>query len=400
MLRRLLCAYLGFRIAEFGVWIGLAAAAYAVGGVTEATAVMLLQLAPAALAAPSMCSLMRRRGATAVLRGGFALQGAGMAWCATWLAADATGPLRILGYLGAVVAAVAVTSTRPAMACLLPRIVGDDAALARANGLVGAADGVGMLVGPAVAGILLAGPGAGAVFAAMAGVVAGSLVLTVGLPSGVHCTASTTGRRSLAAEVRAIAALPSARVMAGLLALVSLLVGALDLLFVVTAVDVLGRSGAAAAWLNAAFGVGMVVGGAAFGMAARRRLTHWIVGGFVAWALVLLVLTVSASLWVAAAMLVGGGVGAACAEVASRTLLQRVAGLEQLGIAFSIVESTQMAALAAGTLSVGLAVHLVGPRFALVVPATVLLAAVALAYRAVARSEGHAVHQVVAVGAA
>ena len=46
-LRRLLLAYLGFRFAEFGVWVGLAASAYEAGGVGEATAVMLAQLLPA-----------------------------------------------------------------------------------------------------------------------------------------------------------------------------------------------------------------------------------------------------------------------------------------------------------------------------------------------------------------
>ena len=97
----------------------------------------------------------------------------------------------------------------------------------------------------------------------------------------------------------------------------------------------------------------------------------------------------------AAAMLAGGGIGAACAEVAGRTLLQRIAGHERLGEAFSIVESTQMAALAVGTLTVGSAVQEFGPRGALVVPALVLLGVTAATARAVRRSERYATRSVV-----
>jgi predicted MFS family arabinose efflux permease len=226
--------------------------------------------------------------------------------------------------------------------------------------------------------------------------VVGAAVLTIGLPAGITVTGHSTPRPPLLHELRAVLACPSARVVTGLLALVSLLVGALDLGFVVTAVDVLHLSGSAAAWLNAAFGLGMVLGGIAFGTIQRRGLARWVVGGLVLWAVVLLALCTITSAWIAAAMLAGGGLGAAAAEVAGRTLLQRIAGRERLATAFSVVESTQMAALALGTLSVGAAVQWFGPRAALVVPGAVLLAVTAAVSRAVLRSERHATDLVVA----
>ena len=395
VLRRLLCAYLAFRIAEFGVWIGLAAAAYTFGGVREATVVMLVQLVPAALVASRMSEAIRCHGATMVIRIGLSTQAAGMVWCAAWLATNPAGSARLAGYAGAVVAAVAVTATRPAMACLLPRLVRDDTALARANGAVGAADGIGMLLGPAVAAVLLAGSGVAAVFATMAALNGVGALLTAGLPAGIACPPTATAHRSLADDFRLVLASPSARVVTGLLAMVSLLIGALDLAFVVTAVDILHLSASAAAWLNAAFGVGMVLGGVLFGAARRSGFARWIVSGLAAWAVLLLALSVNESVWIAAAMLAGGGIGAACAEVAGRTLLQRIAGHERLGEAFSIVESTQMAALAVGTLTVGSAVQEFGPRGALVVPALVLLGVTAATARAVHRSERYATRSVV-----
>ncbi len=157
-------------------------------------------------------------------------------------------------------------------------------------------------------------------------------------------------------------------------------------------------SGSTAAWLNAAFGAGMVMGGAALGAVTRRRLGRWILVGLMSWAVALLVLAVRTDLWAAAALLAGAGVGAACAEVASRTLLQRVASLALLGQAFSVVEGSQMAALGIGAITVGVAVDRFGPRAALVAPAVLLVALSALVGRAVLRSETRATRPV-ALGA-
>lgn len=397
-LRRLLAAYLGFRIAEFGVWIGLATAAYAAGGVREATGVMVLQLLPAAAFAPVVGSLVGRHGAGPVLRTGLVVQAVGMAWVAAWFVLDGDGPGRVVAYAGAVVAATAVTTTRPCLACLLPRLVTDDDALARTNGVVGGLDGVGMLLGPVLAALLLSAGGVGAVFATMAVVALTGALITAGTPAGVAAGCRVARPRDVLGELRSVLAVPSVGVLTAVLALIALLIGALDLAYVVTAVDLLGMSGSTAAWLNAAFGAGMVMGGAALGAVTRRRLGRWILAGLMSWAVALLVLAVRTDLWAAAALLAGAGVGAACAEVASRTLLQRVAGLALLGHAFSVVEGSQMAALGIGAITVGVAVDRFGPRAALVAPAVLLVALSALVGRAVLRSETRATRPV-ALGA-
>ncbi|MFZ4519599.1 MAG: hypothetical protein ACOYOP_14510 [Microthrixaceae bacterium] len=394
ILRRLLAAYLGFRIAEFGVWIGLAAAAYTAGGVREATAVMVLQLAPAAALAPTVGGLVGRWGATTVLRAGLLVQAAGMAWAAAWFATGGDGMVRIVAYAGAVVAATAVTTTRPCLACLLPRVVADEDALARTNGVVGGLDGLGMLLGPVLAAVLLAAGDVAAVFTVMAAVVLTGAALTGGAPAGVAAGCSVTRPRDVLGELRSVLAVPSVGVLTAVLALIALLIGALDLAYVVTAVDLLGMPASTAAWLNAAFGMGMVAGGAVLGAASRRRLGRWVLAGLLGWAAALGLLAARADLWVAVALLGGAGVGATCAEVASRTLLQRVAGLSLLGHAFSVVEGSQMAALGVGAVTVGLAVDRFGPQAALVAPAVLLVGLSALIGPAVLRSEGRATRPV------
>ena len=77
-LRRLCLALGGFRLAELGAWIALTAYAYEAGGVREASALLVVQLVPATGFALVVGTLIRRFGASQVLRWGLAAQSATM----------------------------------------------------------------------------------------------------------------------------------------------------------------------------------------------------------------------------------------------------------------------------------------------------------------------------------
>ena len=115
-LRRLCLASAGFRLAELGVWIASTAYAYQAGGVGEASAVMVAQLVPATTFALGVGGLIRRDGAGPVLRWELAVQSAGMFVVAGFLHQGQNAA----AFVGAIVAATAVTTTRPGP-------VGDDA---------------------------------------------------------------------------------------------------------------------------------------------------------------------------------------------------------------------------------------------------------------------------------
>ena len=97
--------------------------------------------------------------------------------------------------------------------------------------------------------------------------------------------AATGEEPALAAAVegiRVVAREPGPRALVLLLGVESVAIGALDVLYVVLAVAVLGRNGASAGYLNAAFGAGGVAGVAVtVALVGRQRLVPWLLGGVV-----------------------------------------------------------------------------------------------------------------------
>ena len=97
---------------------------------------------------------------------------------------------------------------------------------------------------------------------------------------------------SLTAEVResvaAVWRVPAVRTLVGVVGSQYILVGALDVLYVVLAITTLGMGESGAGYLNSAFGAGGVIGVAVTAtLVARRRLAPALVAGIVTAALAL-----------------------------------------------------------------------------------------------------------------
>ena len=379
-LRRLELAFAGFNAAEWGVWIAMLVYAFDHGGATAAGLVALAQLAPAALFAPLAATLADRRPPARVLTLGYVAQAGAMGATAVALLASAP-PL--LAYGLAATAASAVTITRPAQAALVPSIVRGIDELTATNVVSSWIESVSVLTAPAVAGALLAVSGPGAVFAVMAGVALLSAMLVAPLegPPGAASSDSSGGRSiaQLGAGFEIVAREPAARLLVAVLGAQFVLIGALDVLFVVLAVDVLGLGGSGAGYLNATFGAGGVLGvGATAGLVGRARLAPPLTVAALGWALALLLLGLWPTVLGAFSLLAAAGATRSVLDVAARTLLQRTARGDLLGRVFGLLEALDAVGLAVGSVLAPLLVAALGPEAAIaglapIIPALLLL---------------------------
>lgn len=162
-LRRAAGALALFGLAEYGPWVAMLVYAYGQGGATATGLVSLALLLPTALFAPCCGPLIDRFGASSVLFGAFAGQAVAMAATAVSLLAGA--PPVVTYTLGALTA-MALTTTHPAFAVVSPGIARTAGRLVALNAVTGWIFSVGIVIGPACAGLILAVSTPGAVYAA------------------------------------------------------------------------------------------------------------------------------------------------------------------------------------------------------------------------------------------
>ena len=234
-------------------------------------------LVPAGFVAPFAAYAGDRFRHDRVLLAGYLVQAATFALSALALYADASPVITIAALTAA---SSAVTMTRPAQGVLFPAITHSPADLTAANAVSGLAEGLGLCLGPLVAGFLLLRGDPGDVFAvfALVSVVNTALVFRIGFDDGsVHERPGTSARAILAGSFGGFQYVArDRRVLAivAVLAGVTVLFGALDVLFVAVAIGYFGESESWAGYLNASVGFGAIAGAAAaVVLVGRRRLT-------------------------------------------------------------------------------------------------------------------------------
>ena len=382
-LGRVLAAYVMFTLSEDAVWIAMLVYAYGRGGTTAAGLVAVAQLVPAAVVAPLAASLADRRSPVVLLVGGYLVQTAAMAgtavaiWAGTPLAA----------YAAAVVASTAVTATRPAQSALIPSIAATPDQLTAANVVVGGLDAAGVAGAGLLAGVLITLAGVGSVFAVCAGLGLVAALLTAGLrvralATGQDSEAATAG---MGAGLRLAAAGPRLRLMLALLTADAVVVGALDLLFVILAIAVLKRPPGWTGYLNFGFGVGAVLAATASAVLVGRRLGRPIIAAALAFSAALAVVAFGPGTAGTVALLVVAGASHSLLNVAARTLLQRSVPPQLIGRIFGVLEGLTMAGLAVGALLVPALARLGGSRLAVLGVAAVLPLATVAGGRAIFR---------------
>ena len=376
--RRLLLlstAFLGFNATEFGVWVVILVYAYGLGGATAAPAAALLQLGPAAIAAPLAAYAGDRFPRGRVLLAGYCVQAVTLLITAAALALGAPPPLALAI---AATNSTAITFTRPTHYALLPDVTPTAEALTGANAVSGLAEGMGMLLGPFLAGVVLAVAGPAVALTLFGAISALSAVQMLGVRVGADAApASPLRAREVVAEtLRGFGALrteAAVRLPITLLFVTQIVVGALDVLLVAVAIDLLRAGEGWAGYLSAAFGLGGILGATvAVTLAGRRRLTPALGTGSVLFGGPLALLG-AAPVLLAAPVLIGlSGLGRSLASVAGNTLLQRAAPADAMARVFGVLETLTSVALAVGSIAASALVASAGIRVALAVAGAVV----------------------------
>ena len=376
-LARVVVAYGAFIVSEYAAWVAVLVYAYARGGSTEAGVIALVQLLPGTVVGPVVSRFADRRPAL-VLAGGYFVQAGALALTAASVAVGSTWTV----YAAAVVASTAMVVTRPAQMALLPSLADGPDELTAASVALGWMENGGIVGAGLLGGLLLTASGPSAVLTAAALLSSGAGLLAL----MVLRAARTTSRGETSAGDRVVDEQPPTLPWAGMslivavLSIENVLVAALDVLFVVLAVDVLMRGEGWAGYLQMAFGLGGV---------AAAPLTARLVGRRLGGPVVIAALATGAAVALTAArpgavctlaVLLLAGAARAVLDVAARSMLQRVTPSGAHGRVFGVVEGCTTAGLALGSLLVPALVALGGDTLALVGAAAILpLATLALA---------------------
>lgn len=368
-------ARVGVSYASWCLAIALGVYGFEVGGAVAVGVVALVRLLPGALASPFAGLLGDRFPRRSVLIGsGLAIT---VVLAATSTAAAMDSPAFVVAILAGVFTA-AISGYVPAEAALLPALARSPQELSAANVTHSTMDNFGFLAAALTTGLMLHSSGPAAVFGVAAAV---ALVTTIGLTlierdrrptyaadgelSGLW-RQSVLGFRTLLAE-------PGLRLLGALLVVVVFFEGTTEVLVVILALDLLHLDHGSVGYLNAAWGIGALFGGALLSvMIGRGRLAIGLAIG----SAVIALGTAMPALWTAAVaaylgwLVVGGGY--TVAEVAGKTLLQRLGSDETLSRVIGSLESARLAAMALGSIGASVFYELLGIRGALLLAAALL----------------------------
>ena len=319
------------------------------------------------------------------------------------------GPLWSIAAV-AMLAACFSTFFYPAIGALIPSLVRDEREFGPANSAWATLDNMAWVVGPGIAGILLATGDLVLAFvlnAATFGVIAvvlwtlprgtapreaAALVADApgadGVPDEAAATAPAT-EPTVAAESyrtvlgRRIPASIDLSAVAGVLVLDVLTwfaFGGVSILIVVLAVDVFQGGDAATGYLNGAVGVGGTIGALLSGaLVLRPRLGRVILLGAAAFGAALVLLGVADSLLVAFVAIAVVSIGNLVLDVTRTTIFQRVVPDAFRGRFTGVLMTSQTAAESAGTLVVPILVSVAGLAWVLGVLGVALVAGTVLA---------------------
>jgi hypothetical protein len=382
-----------FKTAEYGSWIAITIFANSRGGVSEAAAVLVAQLAPATVMAVFVGSLQSRVRPPWLLVGGLVVQAFGLLAISGAIEFSARGPVI---YAAAVVAATAMVTTRPTISALLPAFAAEPRSLTRAHVLLGWFDSAAGVVGPLVTGACLLTRNAALsflLFAAMsaAGAVVAARASRASAGPLITDESSNSPALKLLDVLRRIVRAPGSRGPLLLLSAQALTLGCLDLLIVVVASHV-GAGTSGAGWFGSALGIGAVIGATGcVGLIGRRLLWPWVIGATVVSAAGIAALSIARVPVTAAIAFVVMAIAGSVVSVAGRALLQRLGPPALIGQLFAFAEAADSAMLLLGALVVPALIAIGGLDTAYVALAAMTLVCAVLVVRSLAASESNIV---------
>jgi MFS family permease len=368
-LRRAQLSFLGAWTAEWAFTVGLGIVAYRDGGATAVGLVGLLRMAPAAILVPLLSPLADRGRRERVLIVVSTLRG--VATAAAAIVVRLSGPTYLV-YVLAVLSTMAATLYRPAHSALLPSLCRTGYELASANVVRGLLDSAATLVGPLLAALLLEFAGVTAVFAVASAASLWAALLLLGLryeaPPRAAAPQDTSLLRSAWTGIRAVSRNGDLALIMGLAIAQTLTRGALTVLTVVVAIDLLDSGETGVGLLTAAIGAGAVLGslGASL-LVDTRSLGGWFAVGVSLWGVPVMLIGLVPQQAAALGLLACVGVGNALIDLGGFTLLGRIAPDEVLARVFGVLESLVALSMGVGAFAASLVIEQAGVRVTLVI---------------------------------
>jgi MFS family permease len=384
-IRRIEGAWAASIIAYWAYGIALAVFAYQEGGAAAVGIVGLIRFVPSAIASPFAAMLGDRLRRERVIVFAELVRAALLALSVAVLAVD--GPVGLV-YLLAALVAIAYTPIRPAQAALLPTLARNPAELTAANVTSSTIESLGIFGGPAIGGLLLAATSIEVVFAAagIAFLLSALLVARVRVdekperrePAGNILSEFAAGFVTLARE-------PGLRVLVLLMAAQTLVAGALNVLIVVSALELLDLGEEGVGFLNSAVGIGGLIGAVISAALIGRRLTSNFMLGILLWGVPIALMGLFPEPGLVLLFLALVGLGNTLVDVSAFTLLQRAVPDEVLARVFGAVQGLWVATIGVGAIVAPLLIAALDIRGALLVTGALLPVLATLLRRRLAR---------------
>ncbi len=339
-------------VGEFASTVALVVFAYAEGGAGLVAVYGLFRMLAGVSVALAIAGIGDRVRGEVLLRASTALKAILLTLAAVTAAVD--GPA-----LGVVALAAGSSGLegayRPLQASALPWLVRTPAELTAANVVASMMESSGALVGPVLAGVLLAlaDPTATiALAAAFFGFAWLSLRRLTIASRSPAASRSTRVLHDIATGVKALVRLAPPGGVAILVFAQTFVRGAITVLIAVLAVDVLVLGEQGVGWLNAAIGVGGLVGGVVAGAVVRvTRLGRSFIAGLLLWGLPLVLLSLVMEPVVAYLAFVAIGIGNALEDVGAFTLFARLLSPRMTARVLGVLELAALGGIGLGSVA-------------------------------------------------
>jgi len=372
-LRRLQLAWAGSIIGSWAYTVALVVYAFDQGGATAVGLVGLVRWLPSAFASPLAAIFGDRFPRVRVMLVTDLLRAAALGAMAACVVTDA--PAAAIYALASAVAVIG-TAFHPAQSALLPSLARTPEELTAANVSSSTLESLGFCVGPALGGLLLTFSTDWVVFVITACTFLWSALMLAPLlretePPLTRETPHLIDEAT--AGFRTIGKDPRLRLVVGLFSAQTLVNGAFGVLITVSAFELLDLGAGGVGYLNAAVGVGGIVGGLiSLALVGHKRLATTF--GIAVAGTGAPLLLVGGQPSTAVALIAFGLIGFAniICDVSGFTILQRGTPSEVLARVFGVLHSLIYATVAAGAVIAPVLVNAFGVRWTLVVVGSLL----------------------------
>jgi MFS family permease len=390
-LRRINLALVGSVIGDWAFSVAFAVYVYQNGGATALGVISVVRYVTMAVLASILSVLADKVDRRKLMITADVIRAVLVFACAAIILAE--GPAMPV-YVFSVLVGVVGLTFRPAQAALLPSLARNPSELTAANVASSTINSLGFFAGPMVAGLLLAVADVGAVFAFDALTFVWSAVMVFGVrPTNVviettHDIESLTEVDASTDDIeQAEPAEPVAGMFSGVADGYRVILGDRDLRLIVAlyvaqtivagcsavyevtiALDLLEMAESGVGVLNAALGVGGLIGSVvALMLSQRGKLSRDFGLGVALWAAPLLLVAAFASIPSALLAMVLIGVGNSMVDVNAETIVQRLVPDDVLGRVFGALDSAAIAGMAIGAAIMPVMIATIGLRAGLVV---------------------------------